>query len=585
MHGRYNRMILNILTAVLLVLVFGCTQPDDVLAPVSTTRIILEPERLPSLPDSMYYHIWIIDTAQMAYSVGSFYWNSNKFKFYDLDSNVIDSAWTVNYDILNPFYRFINVSVENIGNMPSGSVLPQSSIGPIMLQDTLYSTEERLMKMVFPLDLWLGYGFFAVETPSDSDSQSRDVSGIWFAEYIYDSLDFADTTNVTLVINNILARDLLLTANEVDTIFYRCDSFFKRPWTRCADSHVITLAEYDPDSIYKSSPYDTAFYDRMYLDTLDADTAVVICSTDECDTLPVDTLAYTTDSIDVNYVKVITDSNYTLRDSLVLDTFIHTYIEFDFVAPVVNTGTASRYDTVTISSNYDKATDTWLDQRDTVYEILPYRSYDHDLNFIYDEWFIKVDKFINSFDESPDLSDAANDFIPEYDKKWHYKGWVLSPYLSPKSSFAKLTQPSWAPFYIETQISPLDAPMISTGTFKRFDRPDDGNPYTDNHRVPPLPGEDFLLNLPPGVSSINFASPGNNEGKILVTLEPDNFSSDSTNFPLILYVGNTPYYNDMIDTGEHSQRIVGEFDVTNWSSGLAGAAAGFPIIHVKYVRE
>ncbi|RKX18619.1 MAG: hypothetical protein DRP51_08865 [Candidatus Zixiibacteriota bacterium] len=589
MHGRYNRLILTTLTAVLLVLVFGCTQPDDVLAPVSTTRIILEPERLPSLPDSFYYHIWIIDTSQMAYSVGRFYWGSAQFKFYDLDSNVIDSLWTVDYDILDPFYRFISVSVENIGDPPTDSVLPRSSIGPIMLQDTLYSTEERLMKMTFPLDLWLGYGFFSVETPSDSNSQTNDVSGLWFAEYLYDSMSFADTTGVTLSINNTQPRALLLDVQEMDTAYFRCNNYHRYNYDSCMDSTAVDYSQYDSTEIFwikgPPSALDTIYTYFMAIDTTLADTFVVICSTDECDTLSVDTLAYTTDSIDVNYIKIITDSNYLLRDSLVLDTFVHTYIEFDFVAPVVNTDTVSRFDTVTIYSDYDEATDTWLTEEERVYEVRPFTSYDHDLDFTYDEWYIKVDKFINSFEESPDLSDAEGNFDPEYDKKWHYKGWVLSPFLSPTSSFAKLTQPSWAPFFIESQISPLSAPMISTGTFKRFDQPDDGNPYTDNHRVPSLPGEDFLLNLPPGVSSIEFAYPGATGGNVLVTLEPDNYDSDSTNFPLILYIGDVPPYYLMTDTGEHSQRMTGIFDVTNWSSTLPEAGAGFPIIHVKYVRE
>ncbi|MFH2036499.1 MAG: hypothetical protein ABIJ45_08865, partial [Candidatus Zixiibacteriota bacterium] len=98
------------------------------------------------------------------------------------------------------------------------------------------------------------------------------------------------------------------------------------------------------------------------------------------------------------------------------------------------------------------------------------------------------------------------------------------------------------------------------------------------------PGEDFLLNLPPGVSSIVFCGPGYNEGKVMVTLEPDNFTSDSTNFPLVLYVGDMPRWDEVSDTGEHSQRTL-SFDMSNWSSGLSGLAAGFPLIKVTYIRE
>ena len=580
MFGRYNRLVFTVLTATILILIFGCTQPDDIVAPVSNTKIILSPERLPALPSGMYYQVWAIDTAQNAYSIGSFIWKSRDYQFADLDSNDIDSIWNVNYDIMDPFYRFISVSVEQLDDRPSGSPLPISSIGPIMLQDTIYSTDHRLMKMVFPLDLWLGYGFFSIETPSDSNSYTNDASGLWFAEYLFDSIIVADTTNVQLTIANELPRPLLLDVHAIDTVYFRCDQFHRYKWDSCIASHEVTSDQFYPDSL---SPKGVPIY-FIETDTLDADTSVVICSTDECDTLPLVVLETTLDTVDVNRIKVITDSSYMLRDSLVMDTFVHTYIEFDYVAPVVNIGTTIRYDTVTIYSNYDEETDTWLTEQQRIYLIRPFMSYDHNLNFTYTERSVKVDKFINSFEECPNLADPDHEFFPEYDGKWHYKGWVLSPYLTPRDAFGSLTIPEWLDFYVGDAIRPLDGAMISTGTFKNFDAPDDGNPYTDNHRVPPYPGEDFLLNLPDGVTSIQFATPGNHEGSILVTLEPDNYDSYWTNFPLILFVGSMPTYGEMTITSEHSQRTLA-FDVKNWSSTLNGNGVGFPAIHVSYIRE
>jgi hypothetical protein len=110
--------------------------------------------------------------------------------------------------------------------------------------------------------------------------------------------------------------------------------------------------------------------------------------------------------------------------------------------------------------------------------------------------------------------------------------------------------------------------------------------------VPPYPGEDFLLNLPAGVDSIYFADQTDvlkKAGRVLVTLEPDNYDSDSTNFPLIYLLGDIPYYGNnsnpgLADTSEHSQRTL-DFEMRNKSSCVDGNGTGFPGIHVTIIRE
>ena len=588
MHGRYNRFVSIVLTAIFIVLVLGCTQPEDVIAPYSTTRIILEPERLPSLPADMAYYLWTIDTADQAYYVGRFLWNNDYYRFSDLDGNTIDSMWIVDYDILDPHYRFIAVSVEKTDDLPAGSILPLESVGPIMLRDTIYSEEVRLMKMKFPVDMWLGYGYFCMETPSDSNSNSHESSGIWFCEYLYDSIVVADTFNIACDISGRTDRDLLIDVLSLDTSYFACNEFDKYS-KLCEDSTQVTEEEYDPDSIIiKDAGFgkkDTFYVFFLAFDTTDADTAVVICTMEECDTLPVAVLGETLDTMGVHKVKQITDSSYRLIDSLVLDTFIHTYIEYEFIAPTVNSSAEMRYDTITLYRDYDPVLEDWTDVRDTVYTIRPFSSYDHDLRYSITSRGIKVDKFLETFEDCPDL----------YDTKWHYRGWVLSPYLEPVDVFGKLTKPSWMPYYIPKEISPLDAGMISAARFKSFRAPDqDENPYTDERRVPPYPGEDFLLNLPDGVDSIYFADQTNplvKAGRVLVTLEPDNYESDSTNFPLIYLLGDIPYYGDgtvnhpgVSDTREHSQRTL-DFEMRNKASCIDGSATGFPGIHLTIIRE
>lgn len=65
--------------------------------------------------------------------------------------------------------------------------------------------------------------------------------------------------------------------------------------------------------------------------------------------------------------------------------------------------------------------------------------------------------------------------MPELDATsgWRYEGWVV-----------------------------VDGTPISTGTFTNFDERDSGNPFsgTEANAGPPIPGEDFLLNAPNGIT-------------------------------------------------------------------------------------
>jgi len=567
MHERFNRLFHTALIAFIVVLAVGCTQPDDIIAPVSETMLILTPDRLPTLPDSMVYYFWVLDSTDNAYYIGNFIWNNEYYQFYDLDSNAIDSVWQVDYDVLDPFYRYLCVTVEHLDDLPGGTTLPVDSIGPIMLQDTLIDPEASLMEMVFPIDIWLGDGFFCVETPSDSDSWSNEASGIWFCEYTFDYIQVSDTTDVICsfpIGTGVTPRDLVIDVFTADTGFYDCNIWDPIYPGVCNDSTEVIDT--------------TLGYDFMAVDTLDADTFTVVYIEGVPDTVDVSVLGGTLDTVAVTHVEAIVDSQYTLLDTLVLDTFIHTYIDFDVIAPAVNITSDTLYDTVTIS-RYDDMAEIWVDE-DTVIIIPPFVSFNHDFVYTVSSESVYVDKFLSSFEECPDLNGT----------KWHYKGWVMSPFLVPTTTFGTFIKPSWLDFYVQQEFT-LSFAMISTGSFKSFWAADDANPYSGNKRVPKIPGEDFLFNLPAGIDSIFFVTPLTGPtayGDVIVTLEPDNYNENQMNFPLIMMSGALPSWGFVSDSLEHVQNSTGgnaNFRLRNWASTVAGNPTGFPAVHVGVARR
>jgi len=571
MQGRYNHLLFIILAITVTALWFGCTQPDDVIAPISKTQLTLSPDRLPTLPDSLVYYFWAVDTADEpnAYRIGSFVWSSGLYKFYDLDTNEIDSVWNIGYDLLDPFYEYVVLSVEKIGNLPLDSILPVDSIGPIMVKDTIVAPEDSPIKMVFPLDLWLGTGFYSIETPTDRNSNSNDVSGIWFSEYIYDRIKYADTFNVNFRFvagRDTISREIVIDTLESDTSFWDCNQY---QFGRCIDSTLV------PDT--------TAGYDFMGILVLDADSFAVFYPEGyegEPDTLGIAALAETLDTLQITRKQPVTDSHYTLVDTLVLDTFVHTRIDFEYVTFPVNI-TGAAVDTVVTLYRLNADSSDFI-VYDSTFRIFPLVDYNHTMIYApyVDSQFILVDKFLHSFEEVPDLVGT----------KWHYKGWVLSPFLEPTSSFGSLEKPVWNEFYVAQELSPNDAGLITTGSFKSFRGRDDSNPYSDNKRVPNVPGEDFIMNLPAGVDSIYFCVNNVDSvgyGTVFITIEPDNYNDDMANFPMVFMSSRLAPYFAAVRTGQHNQFQVGDptFAFSNKFTTVNNNSFGFPAVHVSIVRE
>lgn len=173
------------------------------------------------------------------------------------------------------------------------------------------------------------------------------------------------------------------------------------------------------------------------------------------------------------------------------------------------------------------------------------------------------------YDEFTQDSFALPDY---YGYGWKYKGWVVSPYVSP-AIVGSITPPAWSTNHMTDSLIPgISGGLLTTGTFSKINLPDDANPYALGPRLPKFPGEDFLLlGLNPGGLVPNFSG---NSGTVFITLEPINFVSDTTNFPLFAFTGDIP---------KSRTQIIGDLVIItmrNWTQTI-DPAIGFPRIRVN----
>jgi hypothetical protein len=583
MLGHYKHLfsIASILT--IFIMILGCTQPEDVAAPVSVTKIYMSPVQLPTTPDGYSYELWAVDTANNFYPIDNFLWNNYYHRFYDLDSVQMDSVFSVPYDLLNSFYEYLAVTVETNPDM-----YPDSA-GPVMLRDTIIDPKLWPMQLVFPADYSFARITYSLETPTDKDSYSRDASGVWFAFYDYRVNTLQDTIDVS---STAAATDRKL---FYDTTFWECAG---------VDAQLNCVQWVDVTDVVASNP--SYEYDTMIVSVTPklVDTTYWNCGGEDAygncvdwidisdnfhwyDTaispLAYDTVIYDTlmDTLAISCVVVDTNYNF-VPDPLMIDTFTHISVTYDRVAFPVN------FDTVDVDTfAVDPCTGN------TIYvEIEPLSDYSLNLSFTS---FIRridtLDYFSASYEETPDLTGTG----------WHYKGWVISPYLAPPyqptecDELGKMTKPAWLPFTTNSYFEEPDKwPIISTGSFKSFASADyTPNEYSDNKRVPNFPGEDFIKDLPCGADDYYFAdmaTPLTGAGDIFITLEPDNFDRN-TNFPIFLFITRytIPPYN-MVHTltpdgsGAEQQRGA-YFDMVLLAERVSDNPFGFPGINVHLVRE
>lgn len=479
MPRRNNRLIFLILGLfVMTIVVWGCSQPDDVLTGIANTKITLSEQRLPTLPEGMAYELWVLNSETDDYvSLGKFLYDKSTGTYHNLDGTERSNEFILHNDI----YKFdlLVVSVEN-----DPDPYPQY-IGPPMLLDLVTDPNEDPIELVFPGKdyLWRATARYNMEGVSDNNRSAGDGSGIWFTSYQRSTKSFPDTTLIVYEVDSDLAN--------VDV---ECE----------VDGEGVTL---------------------------------------KCDTL--------------NFEELYAPREHAI-DSVWYETTLVTYGPDTLLlgAPRKHVGPRVKIDSIIDS------TAPWYD------------------------YTFKVDQStIVPQTDTLDIFAQGDLGVPNYYAYyWHYKGWVVSPYLDTNVITARMTPPAW-PYasLFDVLMTGSYGALITTGSFYQMDQPDlDGNPFAVSDKVPQYPGEDFLnssaLQAAYGISSVNLEPLSNgNVGTVFITLEPDNFSS-TTNFPLFVFVKSVPPARTSI-TGTAVQ-----VDMTNWTSTLDNDLRGFPKIKVSIER-
>ncbi len=181
---------------------------------------------------------------------------------------------------------------------------------------------------------------------------------------------------------------------------------------------------------------------------------------------------------------------------------------------------------------------------------------------------------------------SQDDFnLPDYsDMGWRYKGWVLTPHLT-SQVVDRATVPAWfAVPSLRRYFPNSDQALLTTGAFTQIAEGDLSNPFAAGPKIPPFPGEDFLktaeLQATYGVSSVNLMPFGSgNQGTVFITLEPENYPVDSTNFPLVVLIAELP--SSLADVSGDQVSVT----MRNWTqTNPQGDLVGFPKVTVTVER-
>lgn len=434
--------------AFMAVVYWGCTQPSDVLVPISVSVVTLSPQLLPSNFPGMHYELWVANSTDSV-SMGKFGYDGYLKRFLDTSGAIRlnENRFELNDNIYN--FAKIFVSVEVAADPDPASP------GPIMLIDDITNPVNSAVDLVFPMSelIWEATCRYNMETTSDSDRAFKDGYGLWFASYqrLIDSV-----------------RDT-----------FSLDSF----WV---------------DTSYEQFSRDTTITNLINI----------------------------TNIIDFDVIRTFGVDKYTSH--------------------------VVRYDNVT-------QTDTFMAAgNDSVLVTVA--------NFRYTVGPVSIfnyDQFTQDSFALPNYSGYG----------WKYKGWVVSPYVD-TADVGKITLPAWIPNSDrDSLISGINGGLLTTGTFSQITQPDDANPYAQSNRLPQFPGEDFLLFPDNSTWSGLVPNFAGNSGTVFITLEPLNFVSDSTNFPLIAFAADIPDSQTQING---DQVII---NMLNWTQTI-DPRLGFPRIRV-----
>jgi len=176
-------------------LYFGCSQPEDIITGKTRTILDLSAERLPSSPPEMVYQLWVADSMidesiHEAVSIARFRYDFDTDTY--LDENGLPreegNRFEFEGDVLT--YRWLLITVQ--GDL-------ETSVGPVMLIDTIIDPDDNPLDLVFPLSDSVSQSAveFNMESSSDGRDPVTDGAAIWFTEYFERVAYLQDTTALT----------------------------------------------------------------------------------------------------------------------------------------------------------------------------------------------------------------------------------------------------------------------------------------------------------------------------------------------------------------------------------------------------
>jgi len=254
MPRRNNRFVFLTLVALTLGLLWGCEQPDDVLTGVSSTRLTLTAQRLPTLPAGVTYELWVADDNDTV-SLGKFLYNHQQVKYFDINMNERSNVFMLDDDVYG--YSTIFVSVETDPDDDAASP------GPIMLVDEITDPAENPITMYFPDrdTLWTSIARYNMEAVSDENRNANDGHGVWFSIYQQIRRYFPDTTGAEwrygFPTPIPVEESCWVDPGSGDTL---CDTLnwdeilFPRPWEIDSTWLETTLVQYGKDTLLLGPP-------------------------------------------------------------------------------------------------------------------------------------------------------------------------------------------------------------------------------------------------------------------------------------------------------------------------------------------
>ncbi len=202
-----SRLLVLVLILGLLTVMLSCSQKDNSTTPISTTKVWLRAERLPTPVPGMAYELWASKVDVTAIANASEVQSAGQFSFMSSDTLVAflepekdslgndvvradSNLFVFEGDLFD--YSYLFVAIEDLAST-SGDP------GPIMLVQEITGASDTL-RLRFPRhdSLFDATVRCCFETPTDGNPFSQDGYGLWFANYDAVQLVIIDTTDVTI---------------------------------------------------------------------------------------------------------------------------------------------------------------------------------------------------------------------------------------------------------------------------------------------------------------------------------------------------------------------------------------------------